>query len=395
MRMGQRLWNQGCRYLVSVSSQVKQSVPPASRIELAKLNLKRGERITGVPWAMTESTTYQASRTRCELPDTDSLIKRNGNVRTGAMKFLILLCSSLGCTALHAQARRSISVLTPDNVIIAAQEWGNPSGPEIVFIHGLSQSHLSWAKQYESSLAKDFRILTYDLRGHGDSGKPSEPDMYSEGKRWGDDLEAVISAAGFKKPNLVAWSLGGIAALNYLRTYGEQDLSGIVFVDAIVGLRHDLLSSYELFPPLFSDDLTERSHAIANFLRACFHKAPSEKDFELMLAYNAMVPAVAQRALRRVTIEGGEEALKALECPVLIIQGEKDSLVTNSMAVYAHRLVRNSIIKTYSESGHSPFFEEPGRFNEDLRSFLIPTRNKIRTVACGDCPSDKRMGRTR
>ena len=38
---------------------------------------------------------------------------------------------------------KPISVKTPDGLTISAQEWGNPAGPEILFIHGFSQSHLS------------------------------------------------------------------------------------------------------------------------------------------------------------------------------------------------------------------------------------------------------------
>jgi pimeloyl-ACP methyl ester carboxylesterase len=292
-------------------------------------------------------------------------------MKIGFLKVRIALLFVLGCTGVQAQNHRSISVRTPDNITIAAQEWGNPNGPELVFIHGQGQSHLSWEKQYEGSLAKDFRILTYDLRGHGDSGKPSEPEMYSEGKRWGDDLKAVISAAGFKKPTLVAWSLGGVVVLNYLHTYGGKDLAGVVFVDAIVSFEPGFLSSYDLFPPLVADDLGERSQGIVKFLRACFHNQPDQNDFELMLTYNGMLPAVAQRALRRVTMEGSEESLKSLKRPVLIVQGEKDSLVTKSMALYAHGLLQNSKVKMYSESGHAPFFEESARFNEDLRSFVI------------------------
>jgi non-heme chloroperoxidase len=278
--------------------------------------------------------------------------------------------SSLMMNETSYQAYRSISVRTPDNITIAAQEWGNPKGPEIVFIHGLSHSHLSWKKQYESLLAKKFRILTYDLRGHGDSEKPSELNMYSEGQRWGDELKAVISAAGFKKPTLVAWSLGGAVVLNYLHTYGEQALSGVVFVDAVVGYKPEFFSSLDLYPPLISNDLGERSRGIADFLRACFHKQPDQNDFELMLTYNAMVPAVMQRAVFILLPEISEESLKSLKRPVLIVQGDKDRIDTNEMAVYAHGLLQNSEIEMYSDSGHAPFFEEPARFNESLHSFV-------------------------
>jgi len=271
---------------------------------------------------------------------------------------------------LQAQKYRSISVRTPDNITIAAQEWGNPKGPELVFIHGLGHSHLSWEKQYESSLAKDFRILTYDLRGHGDSGKPPEPEMYSEGKRWGDDLKAVISAAGFKKPALVAWSLAGVVVLNYLHTYSGKDLSGVAFAGAIVGSKPEFFNSLDLFPHLYSDDLGERSRGIVNFVHACYQKQPDQNEFELILTYNAMVPAVMQRSVPTMVAGVSEEALKSLKRPVLIVQGEKDSLVTKTMALYAHGLLENSKVKMYSESGHAPFYEEPARFNEDLRSFL-------------------------
>ena len=67
---------------------------------------------------------------------------------------------------------KPISVKTPDGLTISAQEWGNPTGPEILLIHGFSQSHLSWMRQVDSDLAKEFRIVTYDLRGHGNSDKP-------------------------------------------------------------------------------------------------------------------------------------------------------------------------------------------------------------------------------
>jgi pimeloyl-ACP methyl ester carboxylesterase len=62
---------------------------------------------------------------------------------------------------------RPFTVQTPDGVMISAQEWGNPNGAEILFIHGFSQSHLSWLRQVTSELANSFRMITYDICGHG------------------------------------------------------------------------------------------------------------------------------------------------------------------------------------------------------------------------------------
>src|ERR1700738_4370749 len=77
---------------------------------------------------------------------------------------------------------KPITVKTPDGLTISAQEWGNPAGQEILFIHGFSQSHLSWMRQVSGDPAKDFRIVTYDLRGHGNFDKPLDPARYRDSK---------------------------------------------------------------------------------------------------------------------------------------------------------------------------------------------------------------------
>ena len=66
------------------------------------------------------------------------------------------------------------------------------TGRRILFIHGWSQNHLCWAKQYESSLADEFRLVAYDLRGHGMSEAPLEPEHYTYGELWADDVAAII-----------------------------------------------------------------------------------------------------------------------------------------------------------------------------------------------------------
>ena len=127
---------------------------------------------------------------------------------------------------------KPISVKTPDGLTISAQEWGNPAGPEILFIHGFSQSHLSWMRQFDSELAREFRIVTYDLRGHGNSDKPLDAARYRDSKAWGDEVQAVIDAAGLTRPVLVGWSYAGRVISDYLATHGAEKLAGINFVDA-------------------------------------------------------------------------------------------------------------------------------------------------------------------
>ena len=77
------------------------------------------------------------------------------------------------------------TVKSADGVTLAVQEWGNPS-------HGFSQASLSWSRQVTSELAREFRMVTFDLRGHGNSDKPLVPEAYRESRRWADDIDAII-----------------------------------------------------------------------------------------------------------------------------------------------------------------------------------------------------------
>ena len=64
------------------------------------------------------------------------------------------------------------SVIGGGGVKLHVREWGESSAPAILLIHGWSQNHLCWRKQYESELAEEFRLVAFDLRGHGMSDAP-------------------------------------------------------------------------------------------------------------------------------------------------------------------------------------------------------------------------------
>ena len=64
------------------------------------------------------------------------------------------------------------SLTTPDGVPLAVYEAGDPAGPEILFIHGFSQSALSWQRQMTSATLARFRLIAWDLRGHARRNHP-------------------------------------------------------------------------------------------------------------------------------------------------------------------------------------------------------------------------------
>jgi pimeloyl-ACP methyl ester carboxylesterase len=190
---------------------------------------------------------------------------------------------------------KSLVARAPDGVSIAVQDWGNPAGPEILFIHGFSQASLSWARQTSSELTKEFHIVTYDLRGHGNSDKPLEPEKYKESKRWADEVNAVMETAKLKRPVLVGWSYGGGVIADYLRVRGVGGLAGLNFVDTVINSDPSYFGDgLKVQPLMFSEDLATNIAATRQFL-PCFEQQPSRDDFETMLAFNMMVPPEGAR----------------------------------------------------------------------------------------------------
>src|ERR1700756_961648 len=76
---------------------------------------------------------------------------------------------------------QAVPVTSADGLALAAYAWGNPQGREIVFIHGYSQCHLAWRRQMDdAALAAEFRMVAYDLRGHGSSHQPPARESYPD-----------------------------------------------------------------------------------------------------------------------------------------------------------------------------------------------------------------------
>ena len=163
----------------------------------------------------------------------------------GALITVALLILAAAAAMAQPQAAapkfRPFTVQTPDGVRISAQEWGNPNGAEILFIHGFSQSHLSWSRQVTSELANNFRMITYDIRGHGESDKPLDQAYYKDHKPWAEELKAMIDGAKLKQPVLVGWSYGGRIIAEYLMEYGDKSIAGINFVAAFTRVVPEFL----------------------------------------------------------------------------------------------------------------------------------------------------------
>jgi non-heme chloroperoxidase len=299
-------------------------------------------------------------------------------VRTLAVLTGAALLAAITQTSAQAPKYKPISVKTPDGLAISAQEWGNPNGPEIVLIHGFSQSHMSWMRQVNSDLAKEFRIITYDLRGHGNSDKPDDKARYHDNKAWGDEVKAVMDAAGLKRPVLVGWSYAGRVISDYVTTHGPDKLAGINFVDASIKAFPEFAGeNLNNAPAMMSDDLATNIAATRAFVRGCFEVQPTAEDFEATLAFNMMVPPKVRANLFGRPLDA-TEVMSKLKIPVLVTHGDKDRNAKLGTAEYTAKTIPGAKLSVYPGIGHAPFYEDATRFNTELAAF-VREANKNRT----------------
>ena len=271
------------------------------------------------------------------------------------------------------------SVIGGGGVRLHAREWGKTDAPAIVFIHGWSQNHLCWRRQYESQLADTFRLVAFDLRGHGMSDAPATQEHYSEPQPWADDIAAIVGHLGLRRPVLVGWSYAGFVICDYLRSYGQEAIAGVNFVSAAVTL--DMAAFGVLIGPGFvdhvpgatADDLPSNIQAIRAFVQGCTARPLPRDEYEMALCWNIIVPPAIRAALVAREIDS-DDVLSALERPVLVTHGQRDTVILPAMSDRILKTCRTSTASWYAETGHAPFLEDPLRFNSELADFVRKTR---------------------
>ena len=251
------------------------------------------------------------------------------------------------------------------------REWGKADGQPILFIHGWSQNHLCWMRQYESTLADEFRLVAYDLRGHGMSEAPLEPEHYTDGTLWADDVGAIADDLHLEQPVLVGWSYGAFVICDYIRKYGQDRIAAINFVEGAAKLGEAAFGS--LIGPGFLDhfvdatanDLPTNIQAMRSFVRACAAKPLPAEDLETAVCWNIAVPAAIRANLAARELDD-DDVLRALEVPLLVTHGREDSVVLPAMAEHVLTTCPTAEASWYEAVGHLPHLQEPERFNREL-----------------------------
>ncbi len=261
-------------------------------------------------------------------------------------------------------------------VRLHVREAGREDGPAILFLHGWSQSWMSWLKQMEdAALASRFRLLAMDLRGHGSSGRPVEEAAYRENHPWAGDVRAVLDALNVRQVVPVGWSYGGSVVLDYLSHHGLERVIGIVLVaPAVLFSKEDYGRWYgpgllENAAGARSSDLAENIAAMRGLLHACIARPVDREWFEMQLAASMVVPPHVRGAMTRKRLDY-EMLLRQIDIPVLLVHGLADRVVLPAVSRTLSEWLSGARLVLCPGTGHCPFAEEPQRINALLAGFV-------------------------
>jgi non-heme chloroperoxidase len=251
------------------------------------------------------------------------------------------------------------------------RESGRSDGVPLLFIHGLSQTHLCWSRQYESALADDFRLVAYDLRGHGMSEAPPEREHYTDGRLWADDVAAIIEQLNLDRSVLVGWSYGGFVICDYILAHGQRRIAAVNLVGGAVRLGPTAFGTLigpgflDNFADITADDLPTNVQGLRSFLRAMSTRPLTPELTETLLC-SAMATSAGIRANLAAREIDGDEVLRRLSVPLLVSHGRRDIVTLPAMAEHMLATAPTAQVSWYDNAGHVPFLEEPERFNREL-----------------------------
>ena len=266
---------------------------------------------------------------------------------------------------------KALSVKTPDGLTISAQELGQPER---------ARNPLHPRLLTKSSCRGSSRSPQRPRQGipHGDL-RPARPRQFRQAvragalpnlKSWGDEVQAVMDAAGFKRAVLVGWSYAGRVMADYLTNHGTAKLAGLNYVDA--GQKGDptfVGPNLHNLPLMASEDLATNIVATRVFLHGCFYVQPTQDEYETMLAFNMMVPPKVRLGLSGRPLEV-DDLLNSMNLPVLVTHGALDRNSNLIAAEYTAKMIPGAKLSVYQGVGHSPFFEDAPRFNAELAAFV-------------------------
>jgi pimeloyl-ACP methyl ester carboxylesterase len=260
----------------------------------------------------------------------------------------------------------------PLNVV----ESGDPARPAILLVHGIGQSYVSWENQLAGALPAQFHVVAFDLRGHGNSGKPWTTESYTDSRNWAGDVQRIITALKLDRPVLVGWSYGTLVVADYVRVFGTGGIRALVMTGAYGGLTPppppppaEFAAQMQKNRGLQLSGNLEDNIAAARF-SAHWLTAKKMPDawYERATSLAMTLPMYARKSMFARSL-ANQEVVAKIAVPSLFIVGGKDGGMPEQQGRELAARLPDSHLSVYAESGHSAFAEEPERFNSELAQF--------------------------
>jgi len=251
-----------------------------------------------------------------------------------------------------------------DGTPIYYEDFG--SGKPIILIHGWTGSHSIWERTVHD-LAKKFRVVTMDNRGHGDSGKPNTNYDFDE---FSSDLKELIDQLELNGALLVGWSMGVSISLRYFERFGAHGMSKLALVNGPIRLASATDFPYTMSPEylekLFAERIDNRAMREREFARLGFYKPHPEATEWISSIYMKTPMYVAMKCVRHQIELDMREVLKEIDIPTLVCYGRHDPFYPTELGQYIVDRVKRSKLVIFEESGHYPFLEESAKFSKLL-----------------------------
>jgi pimeloyl-ACP methyl ester carboxylesterase len=234
---------------------------------------------------------------------------------------------------------------------------GPPGAPAIVFVHGIRVTRKQWSPQMRG-LSDAFRVVALDLPGHG--SRAAERFTLAAASR---ALEETIEEAAGGRALVAGLSLGGYVAMS-LAGRAPHAVAGMVLTGCS-GNPHGVLRTIPATVALFSRAVGDRWLSAVNraTFRARFGEDLAREQLDAGLFFAATVDALRQLRGRDFL-----RALRAYAGPVLILNGEKDSLYRFEELMFL-ATAPDARLQLVRRAGHVANLERPAAYNRAIRSF--------------------------
>ena len=262
-------------------------------------------------------------------------------------------------------------ITTQDGTQIFYKDWG--TGHPIVFHHGWPLTSDDWDAQMLFFLAKGYRVIAADRRGHGRS---TQTDHGNDMDTFAADVAALVAHLDLTNAIHVGHSMGGGVVTRYVARHGAGRVAKVATLGAIPPTLRGLPTA--AFDPFRTGVTTNRSQYYRDLPAGTFYgfNRPGAKVSQGIIdnwwRQGMTGGAKAQfDCIKAFSETDFTEDLKKIDVPVLVMHGDDDQLVPIAdTALLAVKLLRKGELKVYPGYDHGMATTHPDVINKDLRAFF-------------------------